>query len=64
MAVTVTRKGQAMIPKQVRDRLGITPGTKVDFEIGEEVVLSCFGRASARSSPAASKGCAGRRRAD
>ncbi len=36
MAVTVTRKGQVTIPKPVRDRLGIKPGSKVDFEIGED----------------------------
>jgi AbrB family looped-hinge helix DNA binding protein len=32
MAVTVTRKGQVTIPKPMRDRLGINPGSKVDFE--------------------------------
>jgi len=36
MAVTVTRKGQVTIPKPVRDRLGINPGSKVDFEVGED----------------------------
>jgi antitoxin PrlF len=36
VAVTVTRKGQVTIPKPVRDRLGITPGSKVDFEIAED----------------------------
>ena len=36
MAVTVTSKGQVTIPKPVRDRLGIKPGSKVDFEIGED----------------------------
>jgi antitoxin PrlF len=34
--VTVTRKGQVTIPKPVRDRLGIKPGSKVDFEIAED----------------------------
>ena len=33
MAVTVTSKGQVTIPKPVRDRLGINPGSKVDFEL-------------------------------
>jgi antitoxin PrlF len=36
MTVTVTRKGQVTIPKPVRDRLGIKPGTKIDFEIAED----------------------------
>jgi len=36
MTVTVTSKGQVTIPKQVRDRLGIKPGSKVDFEVGED----------------------------
>ena len=36
MAVTVTRKGQVTIPKPVRDRLGITPGSKVDFEVADD----------------------------
>jgi AbrB family looped-hinge helix DNA binding protein len=36
VSVTVTRKGQVTIPKPVRDRLGIKPGSKVDFEITED----------------------------
>ncbi len=36
MTVTVTSKGQVTIPKQVRDRLGINPGSKVDFEVAED----------------------------
>jgi antitoxin PrlF len=36
MAVTVTSKGQVTVPKQVRDRLGIKPGSKVDFEVAED----------------------------
>ena len=36
MAVTVTSKGQVTIPKLVRDRLGINPGSKVDFEVAED----------------------------
>ncbi len=33
MATTVTSKGQVTIPKPVRDRLGIEPGSAVDFEL-------------------------------
>jgi AbrB family looped-hinge helix DNA binding protein len=34
--MTETRKGQVTIPKLVRDRLGINPGSKVDFEVAED----------------------------
>lgn len=30
------KQGQVTIPKSVRDRLGIVPGSKVDFEIAED----------------------------
>jgi AbrB family looped-hinge helix DNA binding protein len=36
VTVPVTRKGQVTIPKPVRDRLGIKPGSKADFEIAED----------------------------
>jgi antitoxin PrlF len=36
MMVTVTSKGQVTIPKPVRDRLGIHPGSKVHFEVAED----------------------------
>lgn len=32
-AVSVTSKGQVTIPKRVREALGITPGSKVDFKV-------------------------------
>jgi len=46
MAVTVTRKGQVTIPKPVRDRLGIRPGSKLDFEIADDgrAYLRTFGK--------------------
>ena len=31
--VSVTSKGQVTIPKRVRKALGITPGTKVEFDV-------------------------------
>ena len=33
MLSTVTDKGQVTLPKAIRDRLGIQPGTRIDFEI-------------------------------
>lgn len=36
----VTDKGQVTIPKELRDRLGIVPGSDVEFEAkGETLVL-------------------------
>jgi AbrB family looped-hinge helix DNA binding protein len=32
MSTTVTSKGQVTIPKQVRELLGIGPGSVIDFE--------------------------------
>jgi antitoxin PrlF len=36
MATTVTRKGPVTIPKPLRDYLGITPGTKVEFRRADD----------------------------
>lgn len=33
MGHTLTSKGQVTIPKQIRDHLGLKPGSKVEFEI-------------------------------
>jgi antitoxin PrlF len=48
MSTTVTSKGQVTIPKPVRDRLNLKPGTAVDFELTDDgrVVLLKAGRKS------------------
>jgi antitoxin PrlF len=33
MVVTVTDKGQLTVPLAIREKLGIRPGTKLDFEL-------------------------------
>jgi antitoxin PrlF len=35
MGMPVTVKGQVTIPKPIRDRLGLTPGSRVEFEADE-----------------------------
>ena len=49
MSTTVTRKGQVTIPKPVRDRLNLKPGSAVEFELAADgrVVLVKAGRKSA-----------------
>lgn len=44
MSTTVTSKGQITIPKRVRDLLGISPGSVIDFERAEDgrIVLVKF----------------------
>jgi antitoxin PrlF len=46
MSTTVTSKGQVTIPKPVRDRLNIKPGSQVEFELAPDgrVVLVKAGR--------------------
>jgi antitoxin PrlF len=48
MSTTVTRKGQVTIPKPVRDRLNLKPGSAVEFELADDgrVVLVKAGRKS------------------
>ena len=57
MSTTLTVKGQVTIPKQIRDALGLTPGSAVDFAVNREgqVVLHKAqggqGRAAAKAPP-------------
>ena len=54
MSTTVTSKGQVTIPKKVRDRLGITPGSEVEFSLnnqGEIVLLKCGRKPRPKESP-------------
>ena len=39
MLATVTDKGQVTVPKEIRDRLGIAPGSRLDFEAQEDGTL-------------------------
>ena len=39
MLATVTDKGQVTVPKEIRDRLGIEPGVKLDFQIEADGTL-------------------------
>ena len=39
MLATVTDKGQVTVPKEIRDRLGIEPGVKLDFRIQPDGTL-------------------------
>jgi antitoxin PrlF len=36
MLATVTDKGQVTVPKEVRDRAGIAPGSRLDFEVMDD----------------------------
>lgn len=40
MTSTVSEKGQITIPKAVRDRLGIAPGTKLDVRDEDGVLVA------------------------
>ncbi len=39
MLATVTDKGQVTVPKEVRDRTGIAPGSRLDFEVMDDGTL-------------------------
>ena len=52
MSTTVTSKGQVTIPKPVRQRLGIKPGSRVNFEVAPDgrAYLRKAGRAATKPS--------------
>ena len=39
MLATVTDKGQVTVPKEIRDRIGIAPGSRLDFEVQSDGTL-------------------------
>ncbi len=39
MFATVTDKGQVTVPKEIRDRTGIAPGSRLDFELMDDGTL-------------------------
>ena len=39
MLATVTDKGQVTVPKEIRDKTGIAPGTRLDFEVQDDGTL-------------------------
>lgn len=52
MATMLTSKGQVTIPKPIRDRLGLGPGSAVEFEVAADgrVTLSKADRKAPASS--------------
>ncbi len=42
MAATVTRRGQVTIPKRLRERLDIQPGSSVEFELSPNGRVAIF----------------------
>jgi AbrB family looped-hinge helix DNA binding protein len=51
MSTTVTSKGQVTIPKRVRERLGIVPGSKVEFEPQADGKVVLVRKGAARRRP-------------
>lgn len=48
MGSSISSKGQITVPKLVRDRLGLRPGTVVEFELTEGGVIMRKGHKGAR----------------
>jgi len=62
MSATVTSKGQVTIPKQVRDLLGIGPGSVIDFRRAQDgrIVLVKVGKKARPNRFARLRGHAGK----
>ena len=56
----VTEKGQVTIPQHIREKLGITPATEVDFveEGGRVFLVRRIGKKATTRKLAALRGCA------
>jgi AbrB family looped-hinge helix DNA binding protein len=39
MRSTISSEGQVIVPTEIREKLGLAPGTQVEFELREEGVL-------------------------
>lgn len=61
MATNITSKGQVTVPKRLRDRLGLAPGSAIEFELSEDgrVFLTKAVEATPKSPLEALRGCAG-----
>lgn len=68
MSTTLTVKGQVTIPKPIRDAMGLTPGTSIDFAVNRngEVVLhkADSGKATRKAKPRTDRFEAARGKAD
>jgi antitoxin PrlF len=53
MSTTLTSKGQITLPKHIRDALGLTPGSGVEFELDAQgrAVLRKAGEKTGESAP-------------
>ena len=49
MTSTISAKGQITVPKAVRDKLGLRPGVRVEFEITPKGALLTKGRHGVRA---------------
>jgi antitoxin PrlF len=52
LTVTVSDKGQVVIPVEIRRRLGITPGCQLDFSLEGHVIRAEVKRHVAQTNPA------------
>ncbi|QDP96539.1 AbrB/MazE/SpoVT family DNA-binding domain-containing protein [Microlunatus elymi] len=61
MTVRVGAKGQIVIPKPMRDQLGLHPGDEVDFELrGDQIVVRASRHPRSLGGRFAKSGMAGR----